>query len=419
MISYYDIRHAKNAMRNLQGKVIRRRKLDIHYSIPKDNPSERDQNQGTLVVFNLDPSTTNEELKVIFGGFGEIKEVRETPNKKHHKFIEFYDIRDADRAMKNLNKTEIKGKKIKIEPSRPGGTRKNFFNQMVYEQPFSNQSLEEEPIQTHSMPFLSGIADSSSSSYDMTSIGFGTNSYPPVQQPLPRYIPGNISPNNSVLTLSPPPGSSSSSASSPPASFRNGHVISGRPRSRSVTDPTTIDESPLGKHDALSPIEKSSSSSSLPSVNMMWLPPSQESSPRSFSPGSSFTSAVDPRSKSSGFSPTAGYSFASQLSPLSDQLLSPTTRETKPPPEIETRRHRSHSLLGEEDKSKFLLVIDRVRCGEDQRTTLMIKNIPNKYSQKMLLSAVDERHKGAYDFFYLPIDFKVGPNSIYIHVSLF
>lgn len=53
MISYFDIRHSKNAMRNLQGKLLRRRKLDIHYSIPKDNPSEKDQNQGTLVVFNL------------------------------------------------------------------------------------------------------------------------------------------------------------------------------------------------------------------------------------------------------------------------------------------------------------------------------------------------------------------------------
>ena len=123
MISYFDIRHSKNAMRNLQGKLLRRRKLDIHYSIPKDNPSEKDQNQGTLVVFNLDPSISTDELRSIFGVFGEIKEIRETPNKKHHKFIEFYDVRDAEKAMKQLNKTEIKCKKIKIEPSRPGGRK--------------------------------------------------------------------------------------------------------------------------------------------------------------------------------------------------------------------------------------------------------------------------------------------------------
>jgi RNA recognition motif. (a.k.a. RRM, RBD, or RNP domain) len=35
MISYYDIRSARNAMCSLQNKPLRRRKLDIHYSIPK------------------------------------------------------------------------------------------------------------------------------------------------------------------------------------------------------------------------------------------------------------------------------------------------------------------------------------------------------------------------------------------------
>ena len=35
MISYYDIRSARNAMRALQNKPLRRRKLDIHFSIPK------------------------------------------------------------------------------------------------------------------------------------------------------------------------------------------------------------------------------------------------------------------------------------------------------------------------------------------------------------------------------------------------
>eukprot|EP00817_Percolomonadidae_sp_ATCC50343_P005557 CAMPEP_0117425370 /NCGR_PEP_ID=MMETSP0758-20121206/5636_1 /TAXON_ID=63605 /ORGANISM="Percolomonas cosmopolitus, Strain AE-1 (ATCC 50343)" /LENGTH=620 /DNA_ID=CAMNT_0005209775 /DNA_START=295 /DNA_END=2154 /DNA_ORIENTATION=- len=121
MITYFDIRHAKLAKHELQGFQMRRRDLDIHYSIPKENPSEKDMNQGTLVVFNLAPEVTNEEIRTIFGRHGQVKEVRETPNKAHHRFVEFYDSRDAEKALKSLNKREIHGKKIKIECSRPGG----------------------------------------------------------------------------------------------------------------------------------------------------------------------------------------------------------------------------------------------------------------------------------------------------------
>lgn len=42
----------------------------------QDNPSEKDANQGTLVVFNLDSSVSTEELHQIFGIYGEIREVR-------------------------------------------------------------------------------------------------------------------------------------------------------------------------------------------------------------------------------------------------------------------------------------------------------------------------------------------------------
>lgn len=125
MISYYDIRAAKAAMKTLQGYVLRKRRFDIHYSIPKENPTDRDLNQGTLVVFNLPPEVTNEELLELFSRYGEVKEVRETPNKRHHKFIEYYDLRAAALALKALNRTEIAGKVIKIEPSRPGGLRRN------------------------------------------------------------------------------------------------------------------------------------------------------------------------------------------------------------------------------------------------------------------------------------------------------
>jgi RNA recognition motif-containing protein len=90
----------------------------------QDNPSDKDVNQGTLVVFNLDASVSNDDLRHIFGGYGEVKEIRETPHKRHHKFIEFYDVRAAEAALRALNRSDIAGKRIKLEPSRPGGARR-------------------------------------------------------------------------------------------------------------------------------------------------------------------------------------------------------------------------------------------------------------------------------------------------------
>lgn len=101
----------------------------------------------------MDPSVSNDDLLQIFGAYGEVKEVqcfyfhfvllcvpenltlmpffcisvtqiRETPHKRYHKFIEFYDIRAAEAALKSLNRSDIAGKRIKLEPSRPGGARR-------------------------------------------------------------------------------------------------------------------------------------------------------------------------------------------------------------------------------------------------------------------------------------------------------
>ena len=50
----------------------------------------------------------------------------------------------------------------------------------------------------------------------------------------------------------------------------------------------------------------------------------------------------------------------------------------------------------------------------DSRTTLMMKNIPNKYTQEGLLKMLNQKNEGEFDFFYLPIDFTVN-NTTYIH----
>lgn len=55
--------------------------------------------------------------------------------------------------------------------------------------------------------------------------------------------------------------------------------------------------------------------------------------------------------------------------------------------------------------------------GEDNRTTFMIRNIPNKYTQQMLLDLIDETHKNQYDFVYLRIDFKNRCNVGYAFIN--
>ena len=57
-------------------------------------------------------------------------------------------------------------------------------------------------------------------------------------------------------------------------------------------------------------------------------------------------------------------------------------------------------------EKKFDINIDikRIIYLEDRRTTLMIKNIPNKFNRELLLKMINENFEGAYNLFILPTD---------------
>jgi len=63
--------------------------------------------------------------------------------------------------------------------------------------------------------------------------------------------------------------------------------------------------------------------------------------------------------------------------------------------------------LENEERRFYEIDLNSVLQCYDQRTSVMVKNIPNKYTQKMLLRNIDREFAGTYDFFYLPIDFRV------------
>eukprot|EP00246_Nothoceros_aenigmaticus_P017010 TRINITY_DN802_c0_g1_i1.p1 TRINITY_DN802_c0_g1~~TRINITY_DN802_c0_g1_i1.p1 ORF type:complete len:1055 (+),score=193.45 TRINITY_DN802_c0_g1_i1:452-3166(+) len=577
MISYYDIRAARSAMRALQNKPLRRRKLDIHFSIPKDNPSDKDVNQGTLVVFNLDASVSNDDLRQIFGEYGEVKEIRETPHKRHHKFIEFYDVRAAEAALRALNRSDIAGKRIKLEPSRPGGARRSLMQQL-------SQELEQEEIRPHRQQAHSPLGNSPPGHSQWCSVGSA-----PVENGSLRNLHHSLTHANYVSLLSKPVngiagslpphitpsvrvgtiGSHVGQGAQVEAGHSLGHLGIGvqrlphhnslpeftnsqlksvlyNPSSGSVSTPALrirdgVDGSRLQRTSSGGLTENSSfqhasvigvagngpllyqssssNGSALSGHQFVWANSSQyhqhtpSSPPVTWSTSSvsnSFNSQGHPLSH--GYTGTHGHLVNAVLSshlprvgsapapgepsilerrhtylgesPEASSLVragslgamglggsngatainicaghglismgaalggasgldhssSPNLGIASPqhrgrvfsngvvpgsvPSMMESFNDRSRSrrvdnASGQVDnKKQYQLDLDRILRGEESRTTLMIKNIPNKYTSKMLLAAIDEHHRGTYDFLYLPIDFKNKCNVGYAFINM-
>lgn len=56
-------------------------------------------------------------------------------------------------------------------------------------------------------------------------------------------------------------------------------------------------------------------------------------------------------------------------------------------------------------EKKNLLNLDDIVSGKDTRTTVMIRNIPIKYTDANLIEALKE-FKGKYDCLYMPFDYE-------------
>lgn len=68
-----------------------------------------------------------------------------------------------------------------------------------------------------------------------------------------------------------------------------------------------------------------------------------------------------------------------------------------------------------ENKKKFQIFAESILTTE--KTTIMIQNIPNKYTKELMLELIDKKFKSKYDFFYLPIDMKFQCNVGYAFIN--
>ena len=55
--------------------------------------------------------------------------------------------------------------------------------------------------------------------------------------------------------------------------------------------------------------------------------------------------------------------------------------------------------------------------GMQNFTTVMIKNIPMRFSQQDMLNMIQERHRSTFDYFYLPMDLKSRYNRGFAYIN--
>jgi hypothetical protein len=83
-------------------------------------------NNGTVVIFHLKPGISDDAIRAEFARFGEIRQIRSPPGRDTQRFVEYWDTRDADKALAGTKGKIICGSKVSVEFSLPGGAyRKN------------------------------------------------------------------------------------------------------------------------------------------------------------------------------------------------------------------------------------------------------------------------------------------------------
>jgi hypothetical protein len=120
---FFDLRHAR-AMRlctvRHRGAVLR---VAYGPAEPVADP-RKPPNNGTVVLFHVNATVSAADVAREFGKYGRVRQVRETPQKPTQKFVEYWDTRDAQRALGSTNGSHLFGARIAAEFSLPGGYRR-------------------------------------------------------------------------------------------------------------------------------------------------------------------------------------------------------------------------------------------------------------------------------------------------------
>jgi len=403
--TFYDERDARGAVAALGPEP----PLSAHYTLPP--PGGPDSlNQGTLTVHNVGPETTEQELRALFEEHGgPVKNVREAGSGRTHTLVELWDTRDAEAAVAAFRKDPeedrapplVHGRRLNVEFSHLAGaggkTAEQPSNDLTNvpspsatlppHKPHHHQHQHQHHQQQHqqqsayavSYPMLWAAAAAHHNQLYAASH----------QQALHQHMQSSWHPHAHAV------------APHHPHHHHHPHAMhyGAAPGTLSPTSPLSPYNSPPGLHPAMLP-----PGAMLPQgMPPLTLAPeaadehAQHQLPPAMAMGGAGVGGGKGRRSGGGGSDEAtpragGGGGGSRVARVSDE--------------------------GEGVPAQFAFNLVEANAPDARgRTTLMIRNIPNKYSQRMLLSLLDKSYQGSYDFFYLPIDFKNRCNLGYAFVN--
>ena len=80
--------------------------------------------QGSkLFVANIDVSATYDDVKELFSNYGEVKDLKVIED-RGFAFLEMSNQMEAEKAKKELNGSDFKGRSLKVNEARPQKSRK-------------------------------------------------------------------------------------------------------------------------------------------------------------------------------------------------------------------------------------------------------------------------------------------------------
>jgi len=457
IISFYDIRSAGKPCKHPVGTCILRGKvLMIQYAT--ENESEDDDFDGsTLRVYGMPPVVSNGDMFRLFGRFGDVKDIRDGEQEDRSRrcfIVEFFDCRHARNAKDCLNNFELLGSRLTVDACRTmplWQRRRRWQQQQLTRQVHpshrqathkASQSWEQTRMTEHGPDYIftrpaqiiqsSRAADSSSAANTSSST---SNVFTPPMLDTPTditfrdHLLQTGQQKQCAAMITPTNFSDVETNSAPILPSMNTYDFGFSPLAKQNMTPPASTFGYDGNRSAFVPVDVQAKNRASASMsNLMQIPPR---GPMEMQPRPQFYSPTSFRSISGSFH-SATASSGSRFHDFNSSSSSPIP----PPPSASSvpRRQSSGSSFSgrssfqpgslaprrgppeaRQDYYSIVIIGGRVL---DTRTTLMIRNIPNKYTQRMLIEQLDRENPGCYDFLYLPIDFKNNCNVGYAFVNM-